>query len=74
MNERAVSVSVAGAAERIGVSRPTVYALIAAGKLRSFTLGRRRLIAVVELERFAERQTALQNVQPVPPQRRVSVR
>lgn len=69
-----VSVSVEEAGRRLGVCGDTVYALISAGKLRSFTLGRRRLIAVVELERFAERQTAIQNVQPVPPQRRVSTR
>lgn len=70
-DDTAVAVSVDEAGRRLGVGRTTIYALIARGKLRSFTVGDRRLIAVSELVRFAERQTATQNVTPVPPTGRV---
>jgi excisionase family DNA binding protein len=72
MNEHSVSVRVEEAAERLGVCRATLFTLIAEGRLRTFKVGRRRLIAVTELERFAERQTAIQNVRPAPPQKRTA--
>lgn len=70
--DTAVSVSIEEAARRLGVCPNTVYSLVTDGKVRSFHVGRRHLIAVVELERFAERQTAAQNVKPVPPTRQKS--
>lgn len=37
----------------LSVGRSTLYELIASGKLLSVTIGRRRLIAASEVERFA---------------------
>ncbi len=34
------------------ISRSTTYKLIASGKLRTFTIGRRRLVAVEEAEKL----------------------
>jgi excisionase family DNA binding protein len=67
MTAHAVAVSIVDAAACLALSRSTVYRLIAIGKLRAFSVGSRRLIAVTELERFAERQTTVQNARPVPP-------
>jgi excisionase family DNA binding protein len=67
-----ISVSVEEAAQRLGSTRTAVYELIARGTLRSFKIGKRRLIAVTELERFVERQTSVQNMAPVGPKRRVA--
>lgn len=46
------------AGSRIGVSTRQVYVLIAAGELRSFKAGKRRLIPEAELHRFVERKMA----------------
>jgi excisionase family DNA binding protein len=40
------------AAERVGISTRAVYSHIAAGDLASFKVGKRRLIAESELQRF----------------------
>lgn len=45
--------SVAEAAKRLGVSRTSAYQLIGSGRLRSITVGRRRLVPASELERIA---------------------
>ena len=37
----------------LGVGRSSIYELIASGKLASVAIGRRRLIAASEIERFA---------------------
>ena len=42
----------------LGLSRTSVYALLDSGELRSARVGGRRLIPVVELDRFAERLIA----------------
>ncbi len=42
------------AAEALGVSRRTVYIEIGAGRLQSFTIGRRRLISDEALRRYVE--------------------
>jgi len=42
------------AAEALGVSRRTVYVEIGAGRLQSFTIGRRRLISEEALRRYVE--------------------
>ncbi len=42
------------AAEALGVSRRTVYVEIGAGRLQSFTIGRRRLISDEALHRYVE--------------------
>ena len=53
------AVSINEACEALGVSRTTMWRLLTAGELGSFHVGRRRLIAVDELDRFiAERQAA----------------
>ena len=44
------------AAEVIGLSRSTVYELIAAGDLPSVLVGGRRLIPVAKLHEWVERQ------------------
>lgn len=64
-----ISVSPEEAARRIGSNRTYVYGLISDGRLRSFKLGKRRLIAVAELERFVEKQTSIQNLKAVPPRK-----
>ena len=46
--------SVADAARRLGLGRTTVWNLVRAGELRSFTVERRRLIPEAELVRFVE--------------------
>jgi excisionase family DNA binding protein len=49
-----VLVSVDEAAARLGISRRTVYVLIADGSIRSVSVGRRRLVPAKELERLAQ--------------------
>ena len=44
------------AAKRIGTNTRAVYALIAAGELRSFKLGKRRLIPDSECQRLVRRK------------------
>lgn len=46
------------AGHRLGVSTRSVYLLIAANELRSFKIGKRRLIPDSELQSFAERRLA----------------
>lgn len=48
-----VSVQIEVAASLLGVSTSFVEKLIRGGKLKSFKLGRRRLVRVVDIERFA---------------------
>lgn len=50
-----LSVSVEDAARIVGYSRSGVYELIAAGDLKAFKLGRRRLILMTELKAWIER-------------------
>jgi excisionase family DNA binding protein len=54
-----LAVSVEEAAERISVGRSQVWEEIAANRLRSFKIGRRRLIAVKDLEAYLERRVLL---------------
>lgn len=44
------------AAQSLGISRRTVYELMARGQLSTITLGRRRLVPVGELERLVTLQ------------------
>lgn len=46
------------AADRVGTTTRAIYALIASGELKSFKLGKRRLIPDVELRRLVERKMA----------------
>lgn len=46
------------AARRLGVSTRSVYCLIAAGELRSFKLGKRRLVPDTELQALVQRRLA----------------
>lgn len=46
------------AAQRLGISTRAVYVQIASGGLRSFKVGKRRLITDAELVRFVERRAA----------------
>jgi len=46
------------AAQRIGISTRAIYTSIATGEIRSFKIGKRRLIADTELQRFVERKMA----------------
>lgn len=52
-NPDQINVSVDGAAARLGISRMTIYRLIRTDQLRTMKVGRRRLVRVAELERFA---------------------
>jgi len=51
----ALSVSVEDAARIVGYSRSGVYELIAKGQIKTFKLGRRRLILMSELKAWIER-------------------
>ncbi|HMM85337.1 excisionase family DNA-binding protein [Azohydromonas sp.] len=44
------------AAKRLGVPLRLIYALLAAGELRSTKIGKRRLIPDVELQRLLQRK------------------
>lgn len=44
------------AAQRLGLSRATVYELLAAGRIESLTIGKSRRIEVPALERFIDAQ------------------
>ena len=44
------------AAQRLGISLREIYAHIAAGELKSFKLGKRRLIPEAELQSFVNRR------------------
>lgn len=54
-----LSVGVEEAARMIGVTRTKLYEMLAQNDLVSFKLGRRRLIAVKDLEAFVSRQAKL---------------
>jgi len=56
MTERLL-IPVREAAQVLGVGRDTAYQLVREGRLRAVHLGRRLLIARVELDRFVERET-----------------
>jgi excisionase family DNA binding protein len=47
-----LALSVSDAARAIGVSRATLYIMIAQRKLKSLKVGKRRLIETAEVERF----------------------
>lgn len=47
-----------GAAKRLGTNTRAIYTMIASGELRSFKLGKRRLIADAELQRLVEKKQA----------------
>ena len=47
------------AAKRLSISTRSVYNLIATGELRSFKIGKRRLISDPELRRLVERKMAV---------------
>ncbi len=46
-------------AEAIGVSRATLYKLMASGELKSITIGRSRRILVDELRRWVQEKAGL---------------
>ena len=46
------------AAKRIGTNTRAIYNLIASGELRSFKLGKRRLIPDAECQRLVQRKLA----------------
>jgi len=53
-----LSYSVDGAAAAIGVSKATIWRLVAAGSLKTFKLGARTLIRADVLHGFIEQQSA----------------
>lgn len=55
-----IAMSMADAARSLGVSKPTVYALEREGRLRTFAIGRRRLVspeALRDCVRALEKET-----------------
>lgn len=48
--------TVPDACQRLGVSRSTLYELIASGEIRSFKVGKRTLIAESELQQLIQRK------------------
>ncbi len=55
---RPLAVSPREAARYLDVGHDAIYRLLGEGRLRSVKLGRRRLIPVVELERFLAEELA----------------
>jgi excisionase family DNA binding protein len=53
-----LALSPENAAHRLGISTRAVYTLIASGELRSFKLGKRRLIPDAECQRIVARKMA----------------
>jgi len=53
-----LAVSVDDACQALGIKRTKLYELVAAGKLKSFTIGGRRLFQKSELEAFVAREAA----------------
>jgi excisionase family DNA binding protein len=49
-----LTLSIEQAASCIGVSRRTITAMLADGRLRSVAIGRRKLIPLTELQRLVE--------------------
>jgi excisionase family DNA binding protein len=67
MDDRVIAVSVVEAARRLGVSPRTMATLLAQKKIRSRTVGRRRLIPISALEEFLAHDTQkLANTHPKP--------
>jgi len=56
--EKRLAIGLDEAAHRIGVSRRHIEMRVQAGELRTFKLGRRRMMEVAELEDFIRRQAA----------------
>lgn len=54
-----ISVGVEDAADRLSLSKTVVYELIRDGELPSFTVGRRRLVRIRDLEDYTERKVAM---------------
>lgn len=54
MDEQRLLLKPEEAAMRLGVSRATVYELMASGRLESLTIGKSRRIEVRALEQFVE--------------------
>lgn len=57
-NANVGAVSVAESAKRIGVSHSTAKTLCRAGELRSFRVGRRRLVSLAAIAAYIEEQEA----------------
>lgn len=53
-----LALSVESACMALGIRRTKLYELVAAGKLKSFTIGGRRLFQKSELEAFVAREAA----------------
>ncbi len=54
-DEEPLCLGIDPSSRRLGVGRSTIYELIKAGKLRTVTIGTRRLIPVAELRAYVER-------------------
>lgn len=70
MSDTKIAISPEEAAERVSWTRDGIFEEIAAGRLRSFKAGKRRLIRVAALMEWAERREMLAAA-PVPPMRRI---
>jgi excisionase family DNA binding protein len=53
-----LALGVDDACQALGIKRTKLYELVAAGKLKSFTIGGRRLFQKSELEAFVAREAA----------------
>lgn len=53
-----LALSVEDTCQALGIRRTKLYELVAAGKLKSFTIGGRRLFQKSELEAFVAREAA----------------
>lgn len=61
MSTPEVTVSLVEAAQRLNVSRATIYRLIRTDELRTLKVRRRRLVRVEEINRFAARMERASN-------------
>jgi excisionase family DNA binding protein len=58
--EKPIGLPVKPAAKKLGVGVSTMYGLIDAGEVETFTIGRRRLVLVASLEAYVDRRRVAQ--------------
>ena len=58
MDPRTLALKVDEAAQQIGISRSMMWKLITQGKIQTFSVGKRRLIAHSELVKFIQQSEA----------------
>lgn len=57
-NEKVLAIGIEEAARRVGVGRSFLWSVVRRGELKSYRLGRRRLVRLVDLDRWIRRHEA----------------